>query len=637
MKRILLRLVATLLVLTPGFSKAQFDAPNLRITPARPQPGQSVQVVYTPTEAKLVASPLIEATAYVLSSKNPLALTIPLSKKDKHWEGAFVLPKTALVVAFDFSNGRKVHDTNAEQGYLQLLYTNDQVLPGSRAAAAVWLNEWADNILELEPNPETIHRLFEKEFQENPATKPRFIFPYVYSLNNRTDQALLKSEAARLARQPKLTEDEMKALILAYQKLEQPQEAQNYETKIRTAFPKGTAALRSIYKTFSEEKDLTKKRAIWGKAKQQFAGVPEANFYISYMASQLATAYVGKGQWEVLKTLEKQPDFAAPIATAYNSYAWEKAEAGENLPQAERLSLKASEWAKNQLDKPRSGTDESYLTDAAIRKNRENTYAYYADTYGFILMKQGRLEPALEAMKQAAVTYGKYEEPDITQRYVEALVQAGQSAQALPVLEAALRKGKGTPKIEELFKQVYTQEKGVADYDTHWAGIKKEVADRVKATLQEMMIRKPAPAFTLTDLEGKPVSLASLQGKIVVVDFWATWCGPCIASFPGMQKAVTRYENDPDVAFLFVNTWQKEADKQKNAADFIAKNKYNFRVVLDDTDEVVTRFKVSGIPTKFVLDRKGQIRFKSSGFTGNAEATAEEVSQMVEMLREETK
>jgi thiol-disulfide isomerase/thioredoxin len=145
------------------------------------------------------------------------------------------------------------------------------------------------------------------------------------------------------------------------------------------------------------------------------------------------------------------------------------------------------------------------------------------------------------------------------------------------------------------------------------------------------MTNEPAPKFNLKDLDGNDISLASLKGKVVVVDFWATWCGPCIASMPAMNTVQGKLKTRDDVAFVFVDTWQTETDKKQNAADFLKKNNYPFHVLLDNDDKVVSDFKVNGIPTKFIIDKTGNIRFKSVGFGGNDDALIDEVAMMVEM------
>jgi thiol-disulfide isomerase/thioredoxin len=163
--------------------------------------------------------------------------------------------------------------------------------------------------------------------------------------------------------------------------------------------------------------------------------------------------------------------------------------------------------------------------------------------------------------------------------------------------------------------------------------LKRAYTDRLREELQKEMKSEPAPEFSLEDLEGNQVSLSSLKGKTLVLDFWATWCGPCIGAFPGMKRAAEKYADDPEVEFLFVNTWQNEEKKKKNALDYITKNDYPFHVLLDLEDKVVEAFKVRGIPTKFVIDKNGNIRFTKIGYEGNDDKMIKELDLMIAMVK----
>lgn len=126
--------------------------------------------------------------------------------------------------------------------------------------------------------------------------------------------------------------------------------------------------------------------------------------------------------------------------------------------------------------------------------------------------------------------------------------------------------------------------------------------------------RPVAPAFLATDLDGVAVTNATLAGKVVVLDFWATWCMPCIASMPKIQAIADDYAANPDVVVLAV-----QVDDQGDAREFMARNGFRLRTLPNARDMAIA-FSVSGLPTYIVLDREGRVAFRMLGMMGEGEA-----------------
>jgi thiol-disulfide isomerase/thioredoxin len=132
-----------------------------------------------------------------------------------------------------------------------------------------------------------------------------------------------------------------------------------------------------------------------------------------------------------------------------------------------------------------------------------------------------------------------------------------------------------------------------------------------------------APDFVLTAPDSKQVSLSSLRGKVVLLDFWATWCGPCIKAMPSIQKLHDKYK-DKAVAIYGVNTWERGAADL--AQKYMEKNSFTYGLLLKG-DELAKAYGISGIPTLVLIGPDGKILHLAVGFGPGEE---EHLSEMID-------
>lgn len=256
----------------------------------------------------------------------------------------------------------------------------------------------------------------------------------------------------------------------------------------------------------------------------------------------------------------------------------------------------------------------------------------YADTYGMVLYRLGQYKKGYPYAKDAAMMIAKGKDADQNNTYAFLAEKVLPLKQYKKEIEQFVKDGKSSSEMKDILQRAYVKEKGSeAGFSDYIVALQKENIEKMMAELKKSMLSETAPVFALNDLDGKKIDITDLKGKVVVVDFWATWCGPCKASFPGMQKMVNKYKDDPNVKFVFIDTWENGDDKKKLAGDFITSNKYSFHVLLDNDNKVVEQFKVEGIPTKFVIDKAGVVRFKAVGFDGSDDKLMSELTAMIEM------
>jgi thiol-disulfide isomerase/thioredoxin len=131
----------------------------------------------------------------------------------------------------------------------------------------------------------------------------------------------------------------------------------------------------------------------------------------------------------------------------------------------------------------------------------------------------------------------------------------------------------------------------------------------------------PAPDWELTSADGKTVSLKSLRGKFVILDFWATWCGPCKMAMPGMQKLHERFKDKPVVVYG-MNCWERMPDPMS----YVKSKNFTYPQLLK-TDQVAAKYGVSGIPAIFVINPEGKIVHQIRGYIADAE---DQIAKIIE-------
>ena len=135
---------------------------------------------------------------------------------------------------------------------------------------------------------------------------------------------------------------------------------------------------------------------------------------------------------------------------------------------------------------------------------------------------------------------------------------------------------------------------------------KPPATEQLKESPQEGFL---APSFTVPDLIGNPVSLSDFKGKVVLLNIWATWCGPCRKEVPSLER-LYQLRKDRDFEIVAVSVDRSSASR---VADFVAKYQMSFPVLHDSRGGVGQKYWARAIPSSFLLDKRGVIRWKVAG------------------------
>ncbi|MTH16319.1 redoxin domain-containing protein [Flavobacterium sp. LC2016-01] len=527
----------------------------------------------------------------------------PLKKSGKAYEFTAKVPDSARTIRVVISDLQKIADNNNKKGYLVYLKTQNESELGKSLANEIFTRYYGKALLklDLDEKPENLISEYEVLFKKYPNLKnDNTYLNYLYRLEN-VKKTQVRDETIAFAERcvKKNTESSLASAYYIYEKYSMNAESEKIKKEILSRYPDGEMQKATFLHDFIDHPDKNEAYVLESINTLKTRFKDNSNRSLNFFYGSLAYIYLKNKDLEKTKSIESY--LYSPSST-YNDVAWKLS--GESLTTPGKDLEFAATISKRSLDLLEEKKKENYYPEY------QSLYNMYADTYAHILYKQGKYEEAFkyqDELKKAGGLDGNGKEC-----YLAILEKVKGKKEVKEYIENEINSNAVLPPafISKL-KEIYVAQNLPID---QYEKLKEKADEATKAARAKNVVdafgSATATDFTLKNLDGKEVKLSDYKGKVVVLDFWATWCGPCKASFPKMQDLVTKYK-DKNVTFLFVNTWEnkKEDEVLKNVTDYITEKKYDFNVVFDSKAEVVKNYKIEAIPTSILIGKDGNILF----------------------------
>lgn len=269
-------------------------------------------------------------------------------------------------------------------------------------------------------------------------------------------------------------------------------------------------------------------------------------------------------------------------------------------------------------DRKEKGMASVYLLRGQVQSDLNNDSAAQSD-----LQKSFRLSKlAGSALALGELAEKKREVEQALDYYAQAFVIALVTNEEVDNKQLRRRLG-------QLYTAKFGSENGLGDrvlkaYDTYTKEREEHYAKLEGPNLNTGMT--DPLQFRLTKLDGGQIRLADYRGKVIVVNFWATWCGPCLTEMPLLEKAMEKYKDDKDVVFLALSTDEERDD----VAPFVRQHKFKLPFAFAESLDVL--YRVNSIPTTLIFNRSGEISFRQAGFNTREDFVAK-LSERIESAK----
>ena len=640
----------------------------IKLSPEHPNPGDEVTLTYDASKGPLANAKYVNAVVYTFDNFKWLINDITLKADgDKKWTTKMKLSSNASFINCVFKSdtivdrGEKmphaymfaqVPGAYTGWGLLRSPAVQDEV-PNVMHDSAYIRNEvglmWIK--YELQYHPETRKNVFyyglkfkqlSTEGDVSPIFKKelRFILSD-NNLSNVTQYQIQKTIGLMPQPANKAFTDSVQKVLL-------------------TKYPNGVWARDIEIKKIFNEADFNKKVAMYNAFEKNF---PKNNFedvltetealFYDKMYKAIAYNYIVKNKdYDYAISNVKKASYGIVLDYAWHlvSIPFDRDQEGSEKASLETLK-KYADVIYPELESREAFVPKEYAQKLSLKEWQEQclnygareffTYAKLQEIFKNYDLERKYLDKIKPVMQFKNASYNEV--------YSRMLLREGKTAEAKAYILEAAKQNQVTPATIAALKELYLKEgKKEADFDAYLNSLKADKNEEHKKKLISELINLPIDGFEMESSRGGKVKLADQKGKIVVLDFWAMWCGPCKNAMPGMNMAVNKYKADDNVKFYFVDTMEYIKDFKAQTQAFIKEKGFDFTILYDSKnpktgkfdavyEKYAKAFHFSGIPEKMIIDQNGNLRWMSNGYFGSPSELVDEISIIVDYLKAEKK